>query len=62
MRRSLSIKQLTLLAGVLVALILAYMLASSSASLVVMSPIISFPNTELPAFTKVVVQKISSIF
>jgi len=62
MRRNLSAKQLTLLAGILVALIVALMFASTSASLSVVTPIISIPDLELPAFTKTAIQKISLLF
>jgi len=62
MKNSLSLKHLTLAAGILVALIVAFMLASSAAGFSAESTTIPMPTFDLPALSKVVVQKISLLF
>ena len=62
MKNSLSIKHLTLAAGILVALIVAFMLASSAAGFSAESTVVPLPTFDLPSLAKVVVQKISIFF
>jgi hypothetical protein len=62
MKQSISAKELTLLAGILVALVVALMLMSIPYTFSTQIPTTSVPYFELPALTKVVVQKIVAFF
>lgn len=65
MKHSISTKELTLLAGILVAVIVVIMLASASFDFSAYTPTISLPNTSLPTLTEiasVAVQKIKALF
>lgn len=65
MKHSISTKELTLLAGILVGLIVVIMLASTSFDFSAYIPSVSFPKTALPIFTDMAtlaVQKIKALF
>jgi Fe2+ transport system protein B len=58
MKNSLSLKHLTLAAGILVALIVAVMLASSGFRYSAESTTLKLPTLDLPSLSKVLIQKL----
>lgn len=62
MRNGLSIKHLTLAAGILVALIVVFMLVSAGKGFSAEAPLITLPSIDIPSFAKVAIQKISTMF
>jgi hypothetical protein len=62
MKQSISTKELTLLAGILVALIVAFMSASTTSIFSAAIPAVPVSGFDLPAVTKVTTQKIALFF
>lgn len=62
MKNGLSIKHLTLAAGILVALIVVFMLFSAGKGFSAEVPFIKVPSMDIPSFAKVAIQKISTLF
>lgn len=61
MKNGLSIKHLTLAAGILVALIVVFMMVSAGNAFSAETPTIVLPTLEIPSIAKVVMQKISTL-
>jgi Fe2+ transport system protein B len=62
MRNGLSIKHLTLAAGIVVALIVAFMLVSAGKNFSAKAPVMTMPSLDIPSFAKVAIQKISTLY
>ncbi len=62
MKQSISAKELTLLVGILVALIISFVLVSTSSVFLSEISNVPVPGVEIPILTKVVLKKIMSFF
>jgi hypothetical protein len=62
MKHSISAKELTLLTGILVALIVAFMLVSASSTFSAEIPNVPVPSIELSTIMNVALQKIMAFF